>query len=239
MWLRTAPWDGLDTAVLDARERRRARSFVRPDDGARYAAAHTALREILGRHLRIPAREVPFERLPCARCGAPHGRPVLAAPYAALQFSLSHSGSMVLIAVSTARVGADVQRIPSAGTVAACTRALHPEEQRELAARAGADRCRAFARIWTRKEAYLKALGTGLCRPASLDRLGTGTGTGTGPGAGGNGGGPRGWSFFDLPCGPGHSAAVAVRGTGVGPPVLRRLPHPAYPHSVDREGVSP
>ena len=62
--------------------------------------------------------------------------------------------------------------------------------------------------MWTRKEAYLKGIGTGLARGVAADYLGA---TGLAPL-------PAGWSVLDVPVPDGHAAAAAVLGARTRPP---------------------
>lgn len=96
-----------------------------------------ALREILGRYLGRPANELRFER-------GRHGKPHLASPEDELEFNLSHSASLALVAVARREVGVDVERI----------RAKRPAD---------------FYRGWADREARLKCLGTGLTGPLPPD----------------------------------------------------------------------
>ncbi|MFF5974408.1 4'-phosphopantetheinyl transferase family protein [Streptomyces sp. NPDC012769] len=222
---------GLDTTLLDARERERAAAFVRSVDRVLYTAAHVALRTVLGGLLGERPEDLVFTREPCPCCGAPHGRPALAVPGGEasapppLHFSLSHTRGMVLIATAPVPVGADVELRPAPETVADLLSVLHPRERADIEAEEEPGRrAAAFGRIWARKEAYLKGLGTGLGRGTTLDDLG-GDGTGTGPA--GERRHPAGWTLHDLPCGPAHHGAVALRSphATTEPPVLRHLSH--------------
>ncbi|MEU7489485.1 4'-phosphopantetheinyl transferase superfamily protein [Streptomyces sp. NPDC042319] len=203
----------LDGSELDAREQARGRSFTRPHDGVLYVSAHIALRRVLGHYLGLAPDRVPFVREPCPGCGGPHGRPAVAHPDPPLHFSLSHSSGMVLVAVASETVGADVERRPRPGTVEVCTRSLHPAERAEIEDVPPPGRCAAFGRVWTRKEAYLKALGTGLSRSPAADYLGADAARR-----------PPGWSVLDLDCGPHHDGAVAYRGAADAPRAVHRLP---------------
>ncbi|MCH0564267.1 4'-phosphopantetheinyl transferase superfamily protein [Streptomyces sp. MUM 136J] len=208
--------DLLDLSDLSDAERRRTASFVRPTDGITYASAHVALRRLLGRYLGLAPQDVPFVREPCPGCAEPHGRPAVAHPDPPLHFSLAHSHGVAVVAVSRTVIGVDVERLPRDETVEVCAPALHPGEQAELTGLETEERRAAFGRIWTRKEAYLKALGTGLSRDPAHDYLGADPRRR-----------PDGWTLLDLPSGPRHNAAVAVLG---GPPdriVLRWLPQDA------------
>lgn len=189
--------------VLDAAERERAAGFVRAEDQQRYRVAHAGLRVLLGAYLDLEPAAVPFTREPCPGCGEPHGRPAVSG--APLHFNMSHAGDLVLFAVGGAPIGADVERFQAPETVAQVTASLHPRERAELAGLPASARPEAFARCWTRKEAYLKGLGTGLSRDPALDYVGTG---------------PQpvpvgGWTLVDLSLdhvSPGYAAAYALRG---------------------------
>ncbi|MFE1029930.1 4'-phosphopantetheinyl transferase family protein [Streptomyces sp. NPDC058818] len=217
LWLLRAPKAdraaSLDLSELDGHERNRAASFVRPADGLLYAAAHIALRRLLGSYLGVAAQDVPFVREPCPGCGKPHGRPAVATPDPPLHFSLSHSGGLALVAVAHTTVGADLEKLPGAETVAICAEALHPGERAELARVPQTERAELFSRLWTRKEAYLKGLGTGLSRSPSADYLGSDPARR-----------PAGWTITDIPSGPRHSAAVALKGDAPAETSVRRLP---------------
>lgn len=76
-----------------------------------------------------------------------------------VQFSLSHSGGYVCVALSDQRVGVDLECVrPIRNGLPA--RVLAPEELRQVAKLS--DETAAFFRFWTLKEAYLKYTGTGL-----------------------------------------------------------------------------
>ncbi|WP_437022664.1 4'-phosphopantetheinyl transferase family protein [Streptomyces sp. enrichment culture] len=201
----------LDTSELDPAERHRADSFIRPADGLLYAAAHVALRRLLGRYTGTPPQHVRFVRDPCPGCGGAHGRPAIAPR--SLHFSLSHSGGLAMVGVASVPVGVDVEKLPREETVEICSRALHPDERSELADAEGAERTIRFGRIWTRKEAFLKGIGTGLSRSSTEDYLGADAQRH-----------PRGWTMVDVPCDPTHCAAAAVEGPAPGTVTVRTLP---------------
>jgi 4'-phosphopantetheinyl transferase len=218
---RPPPWDeALSLSLLDADERRRARSFRRPADRSRYLATHVALRLLLAVHLDCHPVDVLLGRAPCARCGGPHGRPVLLGSEAGPHFSLSHCPGLSLVALAGVPLGVDAERIPGRRTVESCLERLHPQERREATAVPEQGRPLWFCRLWARKEAYLKALGTGLGRALDQDYLGDRET----PGAPRR---PPGWTVRNLPCGPAdttHAAALAVpEGT----------PVPAVPYELN------
>lgn len=208
----------LDLALLSASELERAASFSRPVDALLYSASHIALRRLLGARLGIPAAAVPFTREPCPTCGGPHGRPAVA-DVAHLHFSLAHTRGLALVALAATPVGVDVERMPRVQTVARCLPALHPDERAEIEAAPPKTRRQAFAQLWTRKEAYLKGVGTGLSRSPAKDYLGSA-----------QAGRPPGWSVLDVPAGPTHRAAVAIRGGHPASIAVRRLPSHGLSH---------
>ncbi|GAA4227670.1 hypothetical protein GCM10022254_15930 [Actinomadura meridiana] len=218
VWILRRPWTGGPEHELDDRERKRAGAFVHPRDRARYVSAHVALRRILARYLGVGPADVRFGRAPCPRCAAPHGRPVVldGSPgnVPPPHFSLSHGHGVALVAVASVPVGVDVQRVPSAATVEVCSPRLHVRERADLAGVPPERRPAAFARLWTRKEAYLKGLGTGLGRGPAADYLGDGDAAAR----------PDGWLVDDLPADPGYAAALALRGSDVHRVSLRGLP---------------
>jgi 4'-phosphopantetheinyl transferase len=142
--------------VLDDGERARAEAFQRPRERHRFTVAHGALRILAGRQLDAP---------PAALAWLPgrHGKPELAPPWSGLHTSLSHSGDMIAVAISTDRpVGVDIQHlVPGMDTIALSTRFFPPDEAGYVAtgrdASARADR---FAHLWARKEAVVKAAGS-------------------------------------------------------------------------------
>ncbi|MFI0259336.1 4'-phosphopantetheinyl transferase family protein [Streptomyces sp. NPDC017056] len=204
LWLvRTVPGAGLhDTAVLDGTERERTAAFVRPGDRDTYATSHGALRRLLGAYLDRDPAELRFVREPCPCCDEPHGRPALAGAEIPLHFSLSHTGDMALLGFAPTPVGVDIERPASPRTVAEVSGMLHPQERATLDALPEDARPAAFARCWTRKEAYLKGTGSGLAGDLMTTTL---VGAGPLPVA------VPGWDMADVSVPEGYTAACATR----------------------------
>ena len=89
-----------------------------------------------------------------------HGKPMIDG----LEFSLSHSGDMVICAVSVKPVGCDVEKIRKAPKGVA-ERYFSCGEQEYLNQFSGEDYDRAFFRLWTMKESYVKMTGEGMGVP--------------------------------------------------------------------------
>ncbi len=150
-------------AWLSASEAQRAARFVFARDGQRYRAAHGMLRQLLWRHCGLAAG-VEFH------LGA-QGKPSLG-PSAAWQFNLSHSGAHGLIAISEGvAVGVDVEVVrPIDDLWLLAEQNFSHAELDALRQTPRGDQAHAFLTAWTRKEACLKAVGSGLSiAPASVD----------------------------------------------------------------------
>ena len=148
-------------ALLDGHERDRLHRFRRPADQARYLAAHALVRLVLADDAGRPADALVFDRT--CRCGAQHGKPVLPGGPG---FSLTHAGDLVGVAVHPGgAVGLDVEQVRELTDLAAMV--AHVCSPQETAPDADA-----FFTLWTRKEALLKAVGTGLATPMSAITLG-------------------------------------------------------------------
>lgn len=89
------------------------------------------------------------------------GAPKIVAPNPSLTLSLAGRDDIVAAAVADGPIGVDVETIGARFDPP--LNVLHPAERAALAAAGDADH-ELFLRIWTAKEAYVKALGTGFSR---------------------------------------------------------------------------
>ncbi|MEV7522451.1 4'-phosphopantetheinyl transferase superfamily protein [Streptomyces sp. NPDC091371] len=185
--------------VLDAAELKQAGQKYRPADRHRYTASHIGLRVLLGAHLGLAPADVVLVREDCPGCAGPHGRPAVAG--GGVHFSLSHSGDLAYVALAPVPVGVDIEELPSDRAVADVLGNLHPAETAELTALPQAGRRAALARVWSRKEACLKGIGTGI----GLGIVEPYVGSGPDPAA------VPGWLLTDLPAPADYAAALAVR----------------------------
>jgi 4'-phosphopantetheinyl transferase len=158
-------WDLLE-ASLSVEERARASRLRQTVNRSRFVAAHGALRAILGRCLGFEPRRLRFSY-------GRFGKPALCGPLGAslVQFNLSYSGSLALVAASFGRrLGIDLERIDASRSgEEIADRFFSAPEIAALRAIPYERRTDAFFTCWTRKEAYVKARGDGLSFP--LDRF--------------------------------------------------------------------
>lgn len=178
----TDPWPGDDTIVvidvnlaglrlgphhLTPDEQSRAERYRDPGARATFVATRAALRLLLARALDLTPRAVRLDR-------GPHGK--LHMPdHPDLHLSVAHAENRALVALAWRyELGVDLERerdLPHLNLIPRV--AFHPHERAELlgapvhAARAS------FFRTWTRREAVLKALGTGFGTPVPGVRVRT------------------------------------------------------------------
>lgn len=148
-------------ALLSADERQRAARFLRDEHRRRYVVAHAGLRLVLAGYLDVAPEDLAFD---VAEHGKPSLRP-LAASHAGLEFNLSHSAEIALVAVARDRVvGVDVERWSEVEHLELAERFFSNAEREALRALDGAAEQldAGFFAAWTRKEAYLKATGAGI-----------------------------------------------------------------------------
>lgn len=150
------PATAQDAALLSTEERDRSARFAFDHLRQRYVLAHAALRRVLGQALsRDPASLV-------WQLGA-QGKPSLLGGEG-LHFNLSHSDDVAVLALSTHHeVGIDVEIHHQQRDAANLSQAVLTESERAWMFAGGpADLDRRFLCCWTRKEACIKAIGSGL-----------------------------------------------------------------------------
>lgn len=196
---RRSAWDRSLERLLDERERSRLRALRWPADRERSGVAAALLRLVAARELGCRPAQVRVGRR-CPRCRGPHGKPTVQGPARGLEVSVSHAGEVVVVATTRQDpVGVDVEPLdPALPVDELAPLCLAPEELPFLAGLTGPERARAFLDCWTRKEAVLKAAGTGLLVPPTGVVV-------TGPPA-------RGTFVTEVAVAAGYTAAVAVAG---------------------------
>lgn len=197
------------TELLAEDERRRAGRFLADEHRRRFIACRGRVRVILGRYLQCQAEQLRFSY-------SGLGKPALAEPQtSSLAFNVSHSGELALLAVGAdgEALGADVERRRDVRNMQGLAqRFFSSRESSGLFQLSDEPQREAFFRIWTRKEAILKATGKGLTFP--LDRLTVSFGDDEPPRLLALGDDPEEanrWTLQHLTPAPDYIAAVATR----------------------------
>lgn len=148
-------------ATLSSEEKTRAERFSTGNIRDRYIAGRGLLRNLLGRYLGESPDRIRFRY-------SEHGKPELTKGLY-LSFNLSHTRDRVLYAVAGGqRIGVDIEcvdRPAQSDRLRLAKRFFSQREYNDLRQTPRAERNEAFLRCWTRKEAFVKALGQGLTCP--------------------------------------------------------------------------
>jgi 4'-phosphopantetheinyl transferase len=196
--------------VLSADEHARADRFVFQHHRDRYVVGRAVLRILVASYVGCAPEQLEF------RYGR-RGKPALAQALGAdaVRFNLSHSGGRAVYAITrVGEVGVDLEHIrPLSDMDAIAERCFSAREYAAYTSLPPPARPEGFFACWTRKEAYVKALGDGLAvpldafdvtlrpgEPARLERVAGGRGAGAG------------WCLSDLAVGSGDKAALVVEG---------------------------
>jgi 4'-phosphopantetheinyl transferase len=199
-------------SILSPDECARADRFHFPRDRNRFIVARGSLRTILGLYLKQNPDQLSFSY-------SRFGKPALVddkEPHE-LSFNLSHANELALLAVTRERaIGVDIEFIrPEFASAEIAERFFSAHEVAELRSLPRETQREAFFNCWTRKEAYIKAIGEGLSMP--LNQFHVSLVPGSAAALLGN---LRDavevsrWSLQELDPGPEYVAAVAVEGSG-------------------------
>ena len=145
-------------AQLVQSDRDRAQQFKKNQH--HFLATRALLRSVLAHYTGIPARELVFDR-------TADGKPFLTNLFLTnasqpLYFNLTHSGNFAALAVThCGELGIDIESPRKRSYVNIVERYFHVDEVQLLRDCAETEREQLFYRLWTLKEAFFKALGTG------------------------------------------------------------------------------
>lgn len=182
----------------------RADRFHFARERRRYVVTRAALRILLGRMLSLEAADV------CLQYGA-EGKPSLATAHQSdLQFNVAHSHELALVALARGpALGVDLEyrrELDDAQRIA--QRFFSTQEVAALLAAPAAQQQTLFFRIWTRKEAFVKATGKGLSQ--ELDAFDVMAADGSPLSHVAFNGAVTPWRVFDLTPGEPYAAALVV-----------------------------
>lgn len=206
--------------TLSADERQRAQSYLLERHRHRFIARRGVLRWLIGAYLCCRPESLRFSVMR-------FGKPVLMGPDAErLAFSVSHTDGMALFVFAwDCRVGVDVEHRIDGVDIAGIGRGIFSATEEQTIDAARRDPAADLLRIWTRKEALLKALGTGLSGNPDAYTTEDDSLLGEGHWCASHKGTPiSGWTCMDLVLGPQVQGALAVSQEHARV-TLRRCPH--------------
>ena len=214
MWnvlLETAPQEFAHLySLLSADEIARAERFYFERDRSRYIIGRGILRTLLGKYLGTEASEIQFNY-------GPHGKPTLepVSMGQTLQFNLAHSNDRAIFIFGWDRpVGIDIEHVrPLQDADRFAEQFYSARETALINSLPGDDKWNAFYKLWTCKEAFLKAQGSGLTVPLNqVEVFLDGEDTARLIAIGGDTVQAADWKLWIFNPLPGYQAAIAIQG---------------------------
>lgn len=193
--------------VLSAQEKQKAEKFRSLDDRSRFIVARSGLRKILGNYLGIAPQSIGFSQ-------NRYGKPFLADDNNRLRFNLSHSNELALIAVTIeGEIGIDLEYVNVNFEILNTAASVFSTVEMEMLRNMNLSlQTAAFFCGWTRKEAFLKALGQGFSyapKQITVSILPEDSNVSLKTNEFQK---VRSWSLRSLPVGDNYRAAIAVEG---------------------------
>lgn len=143
---------------LPAEEQQRADRFRLPSSRHQFIVGRGMLRRLLSRRLGVDPQDVPL-------AFAAYGKPYLAGCHQP-QFNIAHTAGRVVCALASAAViGVDIEAASRRVDLDLAARYFSAQESAWLSSLPAALQPEAFLKIWTLKESFIKAIGTGLSMP--------------------------------------------------------------------------
>lgn len=139
--------------TLSPDEQQRSQRYYFQRDRHRFIAGRGTLRQILSQYTAQPPQQLQFTY-------SQKGKPALIE--SSLQFNVSHSHQLGLIAISLLPIGIDIEHLRPTSVLQLAQRYFHPQEYDFLTSLPIEKQLTTFFQFWTAKEAYLKGTGEGL-----------------------------------------------------------------------------
>ena len=148
--------------TLSSEEHKRAYRYRFEKDKIHFILSHGILRTLIGHYISKPADQLEFVR-------EDHGKPRLRNEFGkqSIHFNFSRSGTIALYAFTRDQeIGVDVEKIRNVSDMELIVQHYFSKrEKSEFFTLPECEKKTAFFNCWTRKEAYIKAIGTGLSHP--------------------------------------------------------------------------
>ncbi|ARB90803.1 4'-phosphopantetheinyl transferase family protein [Legionella longbeachae] len=144
--------------LLNSEEQARADRYYFSRHKRRFSIARTVMRVILARYLNVYPEYIKFTY-------NAHGKPEVINS-ARLQFNLSHSGDLALLAVGKGfPMGVDIEKYSARPYKGIAKSLFSEQEYEEFIKVPQALKPAVFFHVWSQKEAFIKACGLGLSYP--------------------------------------------------------------------------
>lgn len=203
----TLAWPQDDvTGLLSSDERERAARFHFQRDTQRFSVTRARMRSILGMYMRSDPHELKF-------LYTERGKPSLQMT-TDLRFNVSHSGDRAVLGITSGReVGVDIEEIRNnVECEQLAERFFSPGERQLIRELDQEQKLTVFFRLWTCKEAFLKAHGSGLSRSLSTFEVHLGSAPGQLLKVRGDAEEEKRWSLVELEPPDSYASAAVVEG---------------------------
>lgn len=147
-------FDFVPENLLSKDEQLKAARFLHSKDRNSFVSRRVALRILLNRYTDIPPSAIEFT-------AGKNKKPELKSELNKIRFNVSHSGELILIAISNTEIGVDIEHLESSFNYSDILKHGFNEQEINHIEQA-ADSRQLFFRLWTRKEALCKASSKGL-----------------------------------------------------------------------------
>jgi 4'-phosphopantetheinyl transferase len=144
--------------LLSNKEKEKFNSFRFQEDKSRFIISHVALRKIITYYTHIPASLIKFEYNKYNKVYLANKIPKH------LFFNLSHAHNKAVIAINNTEVGIDIEYVENLADIYELASIIFSSHEYDdfLQLSCSKEKLNYFYTIWTKKEAYLKALSIGL-----------------------------------------------------------------------------
>lgn len=151
--------------ILSVQEKEKAARFRLEKDRISYIVTHARLRQILGHFLEYEPIKIEFG-------SNEYGKPLLSDKYKNIYFNLSHSSGLSVIGFdSKSPIGVDVEKIDPEFDFEPIVKTHFTQDENDFIYKDPKESRLRFYTLWTRKEAFLKAIGTGIGEDLGVEVL--------------------------------------------------------------------
>jgi 4'-phosphopantetheinyl transferase len=146
-------------SILSPEEQAKSKKFHFSVDQKKYVISHGIMRKIIASYIPCHPKEIQYRH-------NAYGKPELHMPSCDIHFNLSHSEKLGALAIATRPIGTDIEHLkPLEDYISLTKHFLSEKESNYFEQLTFANQHQAFYRAWTKKEAYIKAIGMGLSYP--------------------------------------------------------------------------